>query len=160
MMKLLVQRKSLITEYWKYHLIYELLRFQENDIEGEEGGDNYFGIRVLQFRENGTLFDQNEVLGITEDYIEAEKLFRKCVDGIVMPVHLTELVDEWNYTLQSFWYHFKLLSYSQFYFLKKYVIIYLVSCWRMTRILQQERWGVLELKEFISWIERGEIDEI
>ena len=101
-MKLLVQRKSLITEYGKYHLIYELLRFQENDIEGEEGGDNYFGIRVLQFRENGTLFDQNEVLGITEDYIEAEKLFRKCVDGIVMPVQLTELVDEWNYTLQSF----------------------------------------------------------
>ena len=102
MMKLLVQRKSLITEYGKYHLIYELLRFQEHDIAGEEGGDNYFGIRVSQFRENGTLFDQNEVLGITEDYIEAEKLFRKCVDGIVMPVHLTELVDEWNYTLQSF----------------------------------------------------------
>ena len=39
---------------------------------------------------------------LTEDYIEAEQLFRKCVDGIVMPVHLTELVDEWNYTLQSF----------------------------------------------------------
>lgn len=102
MKKILAQRKSLSTEYGRYHLIYELLRFRNSNIEGEEGDNNYFGIRVSQFREDGTLFDQNEVLGITEDYLEADRLFRQCVEGIVMPVHLIELVDEWNYARQSF----------------------------------------------------------
>ena len=94
MKKLKTKRKSLITEYGKYDLVYELLVSNDN-LEGEKNwtGD-YFGIRILQFKEDGSLFDCEEALGITEDSREAERLFYQYVDGLVMPVHLLELVDE------------------------------------------------------------------
>lgn len=101
MKKLSIQRKSLNTEYGKYHCVYELLRFHYDDEEGEEGKGTFFGIRISQFREDGTLFDQDEALGITEDCEEAERLFWQYVDGVVLPVHLAELIDDRNCALQS-----------------------------------------------------------
>lgn len=101
MEKSVVRRKSLITEYGMYHLLYELLESHSENEEDEEGESSFFGIRISQFRENGTLFDQDEVLGITDDRREADRLFYQYVKELVMPVHLIELIDDWNCALQS-----------------------------------------------------------
>lgn len=94
MKKLLVQRRSLITEYGRYHFVYELLKSNcDSDIEKERA---CYGIRILQFKEDGILFDRAEVMGITEDQQEAEGLFHRYVEESVMPVQLTELIDDWN----------------------------------------------------------------
>lgn len=93
MERIMVQRRSLHTEYGRYHLVYELLKSSAKE---EDGYRDYFGIRIIQRSEDGLIFDQEEVLGITEEETEAERLFCQYVCETVMPVHLTELIDDWN----------------------------------------------------------------
>lgn len=78
----------------KIKLIYELLmsRFPQ-----DEGDGNFFGIRIAQYEENGlTMIDDSEAPGVTESYEEAYGLFLLFVRETVMPVHLYELIDDWQ----------------------------------------------------------------
>lgn len=101
MKKILIQRRSLITDYGKYHFVYELMKSTCSFEQEENQEEEFFGIRILQFKEDGTLFDSEEVIGVTEDRVEAGILFQRFVEGVVMPVHLPELISDWDYARNS-----------------------------------------------------------
>ena len=88
-----MESQSVLTDYGGYKLKYELL---EHD-GGEEGERPYYGIRICQkCEEDMRLFDICHVPGVTEELDEAMDLFRRLVEGLVMPVSLPELIDDWQ----------------------------------------------------------------
>ena len=85
--------QSVSTDYGGYRLKYELLE-NESGVEGERP---FYGIRICQKCEASMmLFDFCQVPGVTEELDEAKILFRKVVDGLVMPVSLPDLIDDWQ----------------------------------------------------------------
>ena len=80
---LLTQEQTVTVEGGSVHLVYELLM---SHFPREEGVGDYYGIRIRQY----------EVRGVTESYAEAESILRLFARETVMPVHLFELVDDWQ----------------------------------------------------------------
>lgn len=94
-MKIILEASHFVfTEYGSYKLKYELLEYQS----GEEGNQGvYYGIRICQIEGKGkTVFDICQVRGITRKRETAEILFRRMVDGLVMPVSLPDLIEDWQ----------------------------------------------------------------
>lgn len=89
--------QSVLTDYGGYRLKYELL---ETD-PGEEGQRPYYGIRICQKREaDMMIFDFCQIPGVTEELNEARALFKKAVEGLVMPVSLPDFIDDWQSFMQ------------------------------------------------------------
>lgn len=94
MKTLLKQTQDVITMEREYQLVYELLqsKFPCDEKEGD-----FFGIRIQQYADqNSIAMDQCEAAGVTESYEEAIQLFQIFVREKVMPVHLYELLDDWQ----------------------------------------------------------------
>ena len=91
---LLTQEREVMTIGGSFQLIYELLM---SHFPRDEGGGDYYGIRIQQYEKDGiSKVDGSEVPGITENYEEAIRLFLLFVRETVMPVHLYELIDDWQ----------------------------------------------------------------
>lgn len=91
---LLTQEQTVTVEGGSVHLVYELLM---SHFPREEGVGNYYGIRIRQYGGDGKSgTDDSEVRGVTESYAEAESLLKLFARETVMPVHLFELVDDWQ----------------------------------------------------------------
>ena len=94
------EEKKLMTEYGRYVLQYELT---EHCSDTQESFDRYYGIRIVQKREReAAVFDECVLKGITESVVEAKALFESLVDGLVMPVSLCEIVDDWQSVKEGF----------------------------------------------------------
>lgn len=91
---ILTKEQKVMTNRGEYQLIYELLMSQ---FSPEEGEGKFFGIRIRQYlEEEKRMVDDRMVPGVTENLEEAKVLFFQFVEGKVMPVHLTELLDDWQ----------------------------------------------------------------
>lgn len=87
------EQQKVDTEYGRYKLFYELTRSQ---FLPEEDDGYYYGMRIWQYKEEETMpYDYNEVLGITSSLHKAKELFIQMVEGIVMPITLYDIVDDW-----------------------------------------------------------------
>ncbi len=94
-----VRREALVpTDYGDYRLVYELTGRHVK----EEDRDCY-GVRILQFltgtgsgEDRSPPADRSEITGLTDDPAEAEDFFSLITDGLVMPVSLFEVADDWN----------------------------------------------------------------
>ena len=96
---ILTQEQEVTTIGGKFQLIYELLM---SHFPRDEGDGDFFGIRIAQYEENGSaMIDDSEVPGVTESYEEAVRLFILFVRETVMPVHLYELIDDWQSAFRS-----------------------------------------------------------
>ena len=94
MRTILTREQEVMTLGGRVQLIYELLM---SHFPREEGEGNFFGIRIQQYEKDGTSrVDRSEAPGLTENYEEAIRLFLLFVRETVMPVHLYELVDDWQ----------------------------------------------------------------
>ena len=94
-MKIIKERSlSVLTEYGRYRLTYELL---ESNVRPEEDSAVYYGMRISQTsEENSQLFDRCLVRGITEEIGTARDLFLRAVEGLVMPTSLWDFIDDWQ----------------------------------------------------------------
>lgn len=91
---ILTKKEEIMTIWGKFQLIYELLK---SHFSREEGYGDYFGIRIKQYREEDrSLVDREEVPGITESLEEARYLITLFARETVMPVHLFEILDDWQ----------------------------------------------------------------
>lgn len=94
-MKTILKRtQEVTTADGDFQLVYELL---ESRFPQDEGEGDFFGIRIQQY-DNGrnvTMYDC-EAPGVTQNYEEAVQLFQVFVREKVMPVHLYELLDDWQ----------------------------------------------------------------
>lgn len=106
-MILRTKTQKMDTSMGAWWLKYELLQMH---FDQEEKGGIYFGIRIRQYdkyegekefydyiwEEKERLVDDSGTVGITENYEEAEALFARFVKELVMPVHLCDMVDDWQ----------------------------------------------------------------
>ncbi len=91
---ILTRKEEIMTIWGKFQLIYELLL---SHFSREEGAGEYFGICIKQYRDEGRcLVDREEAPGITESLEEARYLFTLFARETVMPVHLCEIIDDWQ----------------------------------------------------------------
>ena len=89
---------SVSTDYGNYRLVYELTcRYIE-----EEDADCY-GIRIFQTLTGAGSghnlpppAESSEIPGLSHNPSEAEDFFRLITEGLVMPVSLYEIADDWN----------------------------------------------------------------
>lgn len=96
---IMTQEREVMTIGGSFQLIYELLM---SHFPRDEGIGDFFGIRIQQYEKNGaSKVDDSEVPGITENYEEAIRLFLLFVRETVMPVHLYELIDDWQSAFRS-----------------------------------------------------------
>lgn len=87
-----------VTEYGAYRLSYELQEFRADE---EEGFKFYYGIRICQVdSRDESVFDLCQVRGVTDREQTARALFAMLVEGLVMPVSLPELIDDWQASVQ------------------------------------------------------------
>ena len=91
---ILTQEQEVTTIGGKFQLIYELLM---SHFPRDEGIGDFFGIRIQQYEKNNeSVVDKSEAPGVTENYEQAIRLFLLFVRETVMPVHLYELIDDWQ----------------------------------------------------------------
>ena len=94
MRTILTQEQEVTTIGGTFQLIYELLM---SHLPREEGIGDFFGIRIRQYEKNSALMvDDSEAPGVAESYEEAIRLFFIFVRETVMPVHLYELIYDWQ----------------------------------------------------------------
>lgn len=87
----------ILTEYGGYHLKYELV---EHTSSCEEDPEIFYGIRICQIEERDRrVFDFCHIRGITEELEAAKQFFRMAAEGLVMPVSLPEIFDDWQTSL-------------------------------------------------------------
>lgn len=84
--------QKVMTEYGRITLKYEMTEYSF-DKDEEEG--TYYGIRIIQMKEK-EFYDECTMKGVTENEAEARKLFEQLVSGLVMPVTLCEILDDWQ----------------------------------------------------------------
>ncbi|MBR0409722.1 MAG: hypothetical protein IJI25_01790 [Eubacterium sp.] len=89
--------RSVLTEYGSYQLSYELHEYESGE---EDEPKVYYGIGIRQTRgDSRLLFDQCRIRGVTEEKEAACILFDRIVEGLVMPVSLPDLIEDWQSAL-------------------------------------------------------------
>lgn len=105
-MIILTRIQEVDTSWGAWRLKYELLQLHFG--YGETQG-SYYGIRIRQYDkcETGTnpdegtnqeknLADDSGIMGVAEDLERVRYFFFQLVEGVAMPVHLGEMIDDWQ----------------------------------------------------------------
>ena len=94
-MKIILEKnRSVLTEYGGYRLKYQLVEYGPQD----EDGRPFYGISICQKRSDTMeLFDICLIREVTDEMDKARRFFIKLVEGLVMPVSLPDLVEDWHY---------------------------------------------------------------
>lgn len=98
-MKIILKNERMMEgEDKRYLLKYELI---SSVLPEDEGEGRCYGIIVEQYiwsavKEDWMLEDESKVKGFSESLEETTLFFQKVVEGVMMPVSLEDIVDDWK----------------------------------------------------------------